>query len=352
MNMNDMLPAARFEKLLLDDDRKAIYKYSAAGQSHCPVFTVTVTIDGKHQDVACVIRLTPFFLIDKGIAGISATATDSTKKGAKHKACNLALKQMTDGVGGHTWSSLHSCLEGWHFEEYASSRVQQDLESENNSPEHESFNFIGALSEFCQKETSAKVVGPEYKDQDFQIVGQNNRVFEIECNLYFKELDGDRRLVTTGTGSTKKSAKRQAAAEMYRLLVAEGRVLSVKPILKHKPDGDPVAGEIETATEAKEDDPATTEWDDQSVDQPDEQLSPAHTTDFFEQMQDLAVDQKLKCEVQDLSTDSSGCFKCMISALSDETSGDRARVCCGDSSSSFEDAKQNAAQNMIKILKG
>ena len=48
--MNDMTPSARFEKLLLDNERKAIFKFTASGQSHRPTFTATAEIDGEQMD--------------------------------------------------------------------------------------------------------------------------------------------------------------------------------------------------------------------------------------------------------------------------------------------------------------
>lgn len=290
-----------------------------------------------------------------GITGITATSTDSTKKGAKHKACNLALKQIVDGVGKHTWNELDACLDGWIFEDYEAARTVQSAapgSGSSSSPEHDSFNFVGALSEFCQKETAEKVVGPDYKDLDCKFVGHTERMFEVECNLYFVTSDGNRHVSTIGSGSTKKSAKRLAAAEMYRLLKSEGLDLSVKPIHYHKPGEE--AAVADTSASGREEDVGTTEWDDcetesQSPAQPDPQ-SP-DLTDFFQLLQDLAVNLNLKLQIDDVSAESTGCFRCLISAASDEASSETTRVACGESSISVEASQQSAAQKLLKILK-
>ena len=140
---------------------------------------------------------------------------------------------------------------------------------------------------------------------------------------------------------------------MYRLLVSEGRVLSVRPIQYHKPDEDSVISETIQTFSTEDEDVGTTEWDEcetenQSAAQPDPQFP--SSTDFFQLLQDLALYLNLTIEQQDVSPVPSGCFKCMISAIPDEASSDTTRVACGESATSFGDAKQAAAQKLIKII--
>lgn len=307
---------------------------------------------------------------------MSATATDSTKKAAKHRACNLILKQVSEGVAGHTWSALDTFLSDWKFEDFECSHPHKVPGAANTAvplPEEDSFNFVGALSEFSIKETAERVVGPEFKDLD--VIQPNNpseRLFRVQCNLYLiANGDADRRhLLSIGSGTTKKSAKRKAAAAMVRMLQAEGKDVCVRPITYHKPGDDdspvsqsamPPVIQFQTMSVASD----TTEWDNSETEnqwtaqpnsdaaQQDDEWSQADSLepDSFSQLQDLALNLKLEIRVDDVSSDSSVSFACMMTAAAaDSESSDTKQVACSDSSSSFEAAKQSAASKLLKLL--
>jgi hypothetical protein len=217
---------------------------------------------------------------------------------------------------------------------------------------HDNFNFVGALAEYAQKENTVKVVGPKYEDGECELLPNNQRKFEVECIIHFVDENGDRRVSTVASGSTKKSAKRQAAAAMFRQLESEGRNLSLKPILYHKPNEGEAAVLIDTVVVDKKDKDngtATTDWD--VPDETEKQSSTQPEPVYWQQLQDLADDLKLKLEIEDITLIAGNTFKCMISTGSQEQFNDSTpRVACGESSDSFDAAKETAAQKMITLF--
>lgn len=285
-------------------------------------------------------------------------------------------------MAGHTWSDSDALLSDWKFEDFERSHPQKvpgPNETADQLAEEDSFNFVGALSEFSIKETTERVVGPEFKDLD--VVQPNNptqRRFEVECNLYLiANDDADRRhLKSTGSGATKKSAKRKAAAQMVRMLQAEGKDVIVRPITYYKPDDDlsPVSQSVmppviqfqSMAVSGESSEWGNDETENQWPAQPDSDATAAANQedewsqtvslepDSFSVLQDLALNLKLEIRVDDVSSDSSDSFACMMTVNAADAAGseisDSKQVACGQSSSSFEAAKQNAARKLLKLL--
>lgn len=284
------------------------------------------------------------------------------------------LKHIKDGVGDHKWTGVETLLSDWKFEDYENNCPQKGAtgspvrgsDTGTQMAEEDSLNFVGALSEFTVKEKAEGVVGPEFKDLDCKVISPTERLFEVECNLYFVSENGERRhLLTRGSGTTKKSAKRKSAAEMVHLLQSEGKDIIVRPITYHKPGDDdspvspPVVHEMDTNT-----DPGC-EWidcdyvpeSDATVEPEDKQVTESvmrPEVDFFSELKELVTKMKMQMKVDDVSTDSSSSYTCIISAStagdSESVSADTKQVACGESSSSFEEAKQNAARNLLKIF--
>ena len=338
---------------------------------------------------------------------IQGTASDSTKKAAKHKACNLALKLLVEGVeaGERTWKSFDAYMQGWRFEEYDGSDSATAASSASSSPTSETsgastapaavpqadedrWNYVGALSEFCARTPTAR--GPKFEDVACKLIGHSGHAFDVECTLYFIVSDTETRTHSTiGSAPTKKAAKRRAAAQMVRDLVSQGLKVPVSEIQYHKPD--PNACLVEEAHPDSNGDAAveaTTEWvveeepwgqpsdaadgdkdangnhlDDgdkseagkeaeaeqqekQDAKQEEERQKEEAKPDYFEQVRALASKMKLQLKIESVPSKTGG-HSCVMQAVNEHGG----RTATGASQVSFEEAKQEAARVLVKLLK-
>lgn len=190
-------PSNRLERLCAVNNREAPDFYDdALGPSHQPVFTVTATV-GK----------------------FTATASDSVKKRAKHKASNELLKYIVEEARENpgSWEHLETAIEGWDYE-----KEIQFLQEQTSASQvwRNQFNSIGALSEYCAKN---KIFLPKFEDF---VLNERPPRFKYVCSIYIATEGSGKEYVTEAEADTKRAAKKKSADLMCELLQKNGYLVA------------------------------------------------------------------------------------------------------------------------------
>lgn len=235
MAANNELPVSLLNQICSQNNLTPVYTVLAKeGRVHAPTFTQKVEL-----------------------CGISEEGTGASKKKAKHIAARLMLKRMLKSdlmeIDYSQIDAINRCLKRCDEEDIAEGIVltkqivakqQQQAICGSGSPDggdddicqmtahplieveipNDEVNPVGKLHELCVKKHWPS---PDYQDID-EKGQQHEREFIIKCKI-----DGIK-IEVTGTGKTKKLAKRQAAQEMLGRL-REDNLERPDPLLDRLP---------------------------------------------------------------------------------------------------------------------
>jgi hypothetical protein len=167
----------------------------------------TLSVEGKVHEPMFTIRV----VVQLAGKSLHAVATAPNKKLAKHRAANEMLKKIIRSDDRDSFPR--------HFDRVRDQWVPDAYEVKNESPvltvdkTSVEFNPVGKLGEYCGK---LKLVAPDYQEGDPDI-SETMSSFVISCKLYGVG-EKQETLTSTGKGSRKQLAKKEAAAAMYRQL--------------------------------------------------------------------------------------------------------------------------------------
>lgn len=144
----------------------------------------------------------PNFTFRVSVGEISCTGQGPSKKAAKHKAAEAALKMLKGGAGG----SVVVCGVGEEFVGVEApidgESPPLDMKTSNSSSQQSECNPVGALQEL--------VVQKGWRLPDYTVTQESGpahrKEFTMTCRV--------ERFVEIGSGTSKKLAKRNAAAKM------------------------------------------------------------------------------------------------------------------------------------------
>uniref|UniRef100_A0A3B4WD38 RISC-loading complex subunit TARBP2 n=1 Tax=Seriola lalandi dorsalis TaxID=1841481 RepID=A0A3B4WD38_SERLL len=261
----------------------------------------------------------PNFTFRVSVGEISCTGQGPSKKAAKHKAAEAALKMLKGGLGGPAGVGVG--VDG----------SQSEMKSSGSSQQSEC-NPVGALQELVVQKgwrlpeyTVTQESGPAHRKE-----------FTMTCRV--------ERFVEIGSGTSKKLAKRNAAAKML------SRIHDVPVDLRTSNDADT---EDDTFTMSGKSKGFSCTWDslrnsagEKILQLRSHPLGMPSDSNFCSLLSDLSVEQRFDVSYLDLEERSlSGLCQCLV-----ELSTQPITVCHGFAPS-IDAARANAAHNALQYLK-
>lgn len=280
----------------------------------------------------------PNFTFRVSVGEISCTGQGPSKKAAKHKAAEAALKMLKGGLCGPVGISAEG--DGFICVDVAvdGDSSPSEMKTSSNSQQSEC-NPVGALQELVVQKgwrlpeyTVTQESGPAHRKE-----------FTMTCRV--------ERFMEIGSGTSKKLAKRNAAAKML------SRIHDVPVDLRSSNEADP---EDDTFTmhlgnraESGKSKSFSCTWDslrnsagEKILQLRSHPLASPMDSNFCSLLTDLSVEQRFDVSYVDLEERSlSGLCQCLV-----ELSTQPITVCHGFAPS-VDDARANAAYNALQYLK-
>ncbi|XP_062401807.1 RISC-loading complex subunit tarbp2 isoform X3 [Sardina pilchardus] len=274
----------------------------------------------------------PNFTFRVSVGDISCTGQGPSKKAAKHKAAEAALKMLKGGIGGvggvESFAGVDMSLDG--------ECIPAEMKSTSSTQQVEC-NPVGALQELVVQKgwrlpeyTVTQESGPAHRKE-----------FTMTCRV--------ERFVEIGSGTSKKLAKRNAAAKML------SRIHDVPVDLRssHEAEAEDDTFTMQHRLEGGKCKGFGCTWDSlrNSAGEKILQLrshplaTASSTANFCSLLHDLSEEQRFDVSYLDLERSLSGLCQCLV-----ELSTQPITVCHGFASS-LDAARASAAHNALQYLK-
>lgn len=280
----------------------------------------------------------PNFTFRVSVGEISCTGQGPSKKAAKHKAAEAALKMLKGGLCGPVGISVEG--DGFICADVVvdGDSSPSEMKTSSNSQQSEC-NPVGALQELVVQKgwrlpeyTVTQESGPAHRKE-----------FTMTCRV--------ERFMEIGSGTSKKLAKRNAAAKML------SRIHDVPVDLRSNNEADTeddtFAMHLGSRAESGKSKSFSCTWDslrnsagEKILQLRTHPLASPTDSNFCSLLTDLSVEQRFDVSYLDLEERSrSGLCQCLV-----ELSTQPITVCHGNAPS-VDDARANAAYNALQYLK-